>query len=270
MVVKSALSFLRPQNHKPEVLSAALTGGAAEYLFEADEITVPIYDMRARGGTLSVDREGFELLSHTSAVHNLYDDAAVGNQYYAEIEAFLGQRFGASRVVIFDATRRSDGDVGAKNPDGQRGPAKRVHVDYTAGSAPQRVKDVLGKEEAKRLKKSGARIIQINVWRPITGPVRRAPLALADASSIRPSELVATDQIFPDRIGEIYYLTHNPEQRWFFAPQMTRDEVLLIKGWDSALDGRAQFTPHTAFDLPNSETAPPRESIELRTLVVIE
>ena len=52
-------------------------------------------------------------------------------------------------------------------------------------------------------------------------------------------------------------------------PHMTRDEVLLIKGWDSLEDGPARFTPHTAFDLPDTPpTAPPRESIETRTLVI--
>jgi hypothetical protein len=52
---------------------------------------------------------------------------------------------------------------------------------------------------------------------------------------------------------------------------MTPDEVLLIKGWDSVQDGRARFTPHGAFDLPDTpDNAAPRESIEVRTLVVIE
>jgi hypothetical protein len=146
-----------------------------------------------------------------------------------------------------------------------------VHVDYTAKSGPQRVKDLFGEAEAARLAASGARIVQINVWRPIRGPVQRSPLALADASSVAPEDLVATDQVFPDRVGEIYHLAHDPAQRWYYAPAMTADEVLLIKGWDSLDDGRARFTPHGAFDLPDTpDSAPPRESIEVRTLVVIE
>ena len=96
-------------------------------------------------------------------------------------------------------------------------------------------------------------------------------MALADASSIAPDELVATDQVFPDRVGEIYHLAHSPTQKWYYAPDMERDEVLLIKGWDSLDDGRALYTPHGAFDLPNTAaSAPPRESIEVRTLVIIE
>jgi hypothetical protein len=43
---------------------------------------------------------------------------------------------------------------------------------------------------------------------------------------------------------------------------------VLIKCYDSLDDGRARFTAHTAFDDPTTPAdAPPRESIEVRTLV---
>jgi hypothetical protein len=43
---------------------------------------------------------------------------------------------------------------------------------------------------------------------------------------------------------------------------------VLIKCYDSKEDGRARFTAHTAFDDPTvPANAPPRESIEIRTLV---
>jgi hypothetical protein len=268
--VNAALTFITPSDTKPVFESSAITGGAPRVLFDTERHTVAIHDMRPLADAFSLDREGFELLHHQS-VADLYDDDAVEKVYYPEIEALLRSVTGASRVVIFDATRRSDAGAGAKNRDGLRGPASRVHVDYTAKSGPQRVKDLLGEAEAARLAASGARIIQINVWRPIRGPVQRSPLALADASSVAPEDLVATDQVFPDRVGEIYHLAYDPAQRWYYAPEMTPDEVLLIKGWDSLEDGRARFTPHGAFDLPDTpEDAAPRESIEVRTLVVIE
>ena len=267
--VNAALTFITPQDTKPVLESSAVTGGAPRVFFDTERHTVPIHDMRPIAGALSLDREGFELLQQES-VADLDDDEAVEEVYYPEIEGLLRAVTGASRVVIFDATRRSDAGAGAKNRDGLRGPASRVHVDYTAKSGPQRVKDLLGEDEAERLAASGARIIQINVWRPIRGPVQRSPLALADAASVRPADLIATDQVFPDRVGEIYHLAYDPAQRWYYAPEMTRDEVLLIKGWDSLTD-RARFTPHGAFNLPDTpEGAPPRESIEVRTLVVIE
>jgi hypothetical protein len=269
--VRASLTFITPSDTKPVFHSSAITGGAPRVFFETERHVVSIHDLRPLAGSLSLDEEGFELRRLESAVQDLYDDDAIEKVYYPEIEALLREGTGAGRVVIFDVTRRSDGGSGAQNRDGLRGPATRVHVDYTEKSGPQRVRDLLGEAEAARLAAAGARIIQINVWRPIRGPVARSPLALADAASIRPEDLTATDQVFPDRVGEIYHLAYNPSQRWYYAPAMTPDEVLLIKGWDSLDDGRARFTPHGAFELPDTpEGAPARESIEVRTLVVIE
>ena len=269
--ISASLNFIRRQDEKPAFHSSALTGGKPKYFYETEAHTVSISDMREIAEDLSVDREGFELLHHSTSVEDLYDDAAVEQTYFPEIEALLRRKFGASQVAVFDVTRRSDGEVGAKNPEGLRGPAGQLHVDYTTKSGPQRVKDILGEAEAARLTAVGARIIQINVWRPIRGPVERSPLALADASSTRQEDLIATDQIFPDRVGEIYHVAHAPSQRWYYAPRMTPDEVLLIKGWDSLDDGRARFAAHSAFNTPEMrENASVRESIEVRTLVVIE
>tara|TARA_A100001037_G_scaffold204230_1_gene182698 strand:- start:180 stop:1049 length:870 start_codon:yes stop_codon:yes gene_type:complete len=269
--VQGELCFIVPQDEKPSFNSSRITGGVPEVFFETEQHKMPIRDMRLIADDLDIDREGFELMRHTTQVTDLYDDDAVESEYNPEIEALLKARFGASKVVVFDVTRRSDGGSGAANPDGLRGPARRVHADYTEKSGPQRTKDILGEAEAERLFTSGARVIQVNVWRPIKGPVQRAPLAVVDSSSLRDDDLVATDQVFPDRVGEIYHLAHSPQQRWYFAPEMQADEVLLLKGWDSLDDGRTRFNAHGAFELDDTdETTPPRESIELRTLVIIE
>ena len=263
------LTFIVPQAQKPAFHSQAYTGGESRYLFDVEQHAVPIADLRPDAGQFTLDDAGFAFRHAPTAVADLYDDAAVETAYFAEIEALLKRELGATTVAIFDATRRSDGGNGAANKDGKRGTATRIHVDYTATSGPKRARDVLGADTVDRLLADGVRIAQVNVWRPIVGPVRRSPLALADAATVAPADLVATDQVFPDRVGEIYHLAHHPGQRWYFAPDMTRDEVLLIKGWDSQ-DGRAQFTPHSAFPLPDEAGAPARESIEVRTFVVIE
>ena len=269
--IEAPLCFIVPQQDKPAFHSAAYTGTVPKIFFEIEDRPVRIADLRDKATPATFDREGFELLTSPTKVDDLNDDAAVENAYYPEVEALLKDRFDASRVAIFDATRRSDSGQGADNPDGARGPATRVHVDYTAKSGPQRLKDTVGEAEGERLLASGARVIQVNVWRPIVGPVQRAPLALADASSITKDDLVATDQVFPDRVGEIYHLAHSPKQRWYFASEMRREEVFLIKGWDSSDPQGAHFAPHGAFQLPDQDpSAPPRESIEIRTFVIID
>ena len=269
--VRGALTFIVPQTTKPRFESSALTGGEPRVHFATEVHRVEVRDMRQAADRLSLDREGFLLVRHRTAVDDLYDDDAIASVYDRELEALLTDVTGADRVAVFDHTRRSDDAGGAANPDGYRGPASRVHVDYTVDSGPKRAADALGADEVDRVLSSGGRIVQVNVWRPICGPVRRTPIALADAGSVRPAELIATDQVFPDRIGEIYQLAHAPDQRWYWAPRMERDEVLLIKGWDSLDDGRARFTPHGAFQLEGQDPdAPPRESIEVRTYLVFE
>lgn len=267
--VIAELTFITPQEEKPVIHSQALTGAETRYLFDVEQHPVPVIDMRGQSDRLTLDGAGFVLRNEPTSVRDLYDDDTVESTYFAEVETLLKRELGATEVAIFDATRRSDGGKGAANRDGNRGPAGRIHVDYTAKSGPERARDVLGSDAFDRLIAEGRRIVQVNVWRPIVGPVRRSPLALADAATVAPEDLVATDQVFPDRVGEIYHLTHNPGQRWYYAAEMTADEVLLIKGWDSLEDGRAQFTPHSAFNLPNEADAPARESIEVRTYVVI-
>lgn len=269
--VRAPLTFIVRQDSKPYFNSSALTGGLPEIFYETEDRTVTIHDMRARADDFDLDRDGFELRRRPTAVDDLYDDAALERIYDGEIETLLCDATGADRVVVFDRTRRSDSADGAANPDGTRGPADRVHVDYTVASGPIRAADTLGADEVTRILGGGGRIAQVNVWRPITGPVERTPLALATAGSIGEDDLIAVDQIFPDRTGEIYQLAHAPGQRWYWASAMERDEVLLIKGWDSLDDGHARFTPHGAFKLPGQDAAGrPRESIEIRAYLVFE
>lgn len=264
------LTHIVRQDEKPYFLSPAITGGLPEIHFETEDHAVTVRDMRRVAA--DIDREGFELVAAPTRVADFYDPAEVDTAYNAEVTALLTARFGASEVHIFDHTRRSDSDTGARNPDGQRKPATRVHVDYTDASGPQRARDAMGADHYDAVIARGGRVVQVNVWRNIAAtPVRRAPLALAAADSIPADDLVATDQRFPSRTGEIYNLAYNPSHRWYYAPLIERDEAILIKGWDSLDDGRARYTPHGAFELPDREPdAPPRESIETRTFLVID
>ena len=269
--VQADLTFIVRQDAKPYFESSALTGGEPKVFFNTEQRTVTIRDMRPLVSALSLDRQGFVLCHHKTVVEDLHDDDLVDDVYVRELDALLKESAGADRVVVFDHTRRSDNPTGAANRDGLRGPAGRVHVDYTVDSGPQRARDALGAEEVDKILAAGGRIVQVNVWRPIARPVRRTPLALADASSIASHELIATDQRFPDRVGEIYQVAYASQQRWYWAPDMQRHEVILIKSWDSLNDGRARFTPHGAFALPNQDPdAPPRESIESRTYLIFD
>ncbi len=232
------------------------------------EQLVAVRDGRPLVAGLSLDREGFALRRLDSKVRDFSDDDQVRKVFYPEVERLIKAETGAAKVVIFDHTRRKD--TGA--PDrkgGQRVPVRRVHNDYTARSGPQRVEDLLPPVEAALWKQG--RYAVINVWRSIEGTVEAAPLAVADATSMAPGDFVATDLVYPDRTGEIYYVAANPAHRWYYFPKMRENEAILLKCYDSQEDGVARFTAHTAFDDgPARPGTPARHSIEVRALVLLE
>ena len=264
--VAARLQYLEPTAEKPRSLEYLAPPGVPQTTAVYREREVEIRDVRPLAETLSLEQEGFQLLTAPTRLKDFDDEEAIRTQYYDEAIELLKSQTGATRVVVFDHTirRRIPGAV-ERAKGVPRQPVPRVHNDYTAKSGPQRVRDLLGDEADELLKK---RFAVINVWRPIRGPVLDAPLAITDASTIAAGDLVATDLVYPDRTGEIYYVKFNPDHKWFYAPAMRNDEVLLIKCYDSINDGRARFVPHSAFVDPTTPAgAPPRESIELRTLV---
>ena len=252
--VEASLLFLEPSQRKPRVDVSYAAG-----VLPATEIYAPqrvrLQDARPIGARL--DAEGFALLRHVSAVRDFHDDDLAANLGRTEAAQLVADATGAAHVQVFDHTRRR------RASDAVRQPSTRVHVDYTEASGPQRVRDLFGAGAYALLSR---RFAFINVWRPIRHAAWDWPLALCDARSVDPADLVATDLVYPDRRGEIYGLVYNRVQRWFYLPDMGLDEVLLIKCYDSAPDV-ARFTPHTAFESPlTPPNAPPRESIEFRTI----
>jgi hypothetical protein len=267
--VEAALNYLEPTSDKPRSLEYEPPPGVARTTAVYRDHAVTIRDVRPVASALSLEREGFRLLTARSSVRDFYDEEAVQTRYYGETVSLLEELTGASRVVVFDHTiRRRIPGATDRTTGIPRQPVPRVHNDYTVKSGPQRVRDLLGEEASALLRR---RFSVVNVWRPIRGPVQDAPLAVADAQSVHDDDLVATDLVYPDRTGEIYYVKFNPSHRWFYASAMRPDEVMLIKCFDSAEDGRARFVPHSAFVDPTTPAgALPRESIELRTLVFYE
>ena len=239
--------------------------------FEADkkrtgkyqEYKVTIHDGRVIAKELSLDREGFIFVQHNTKMRDFYDETEVRAVYYPEIEQLVKETSGAKRVLVFDHTLRS-ADSAMREAKQISGPVRNAHNDYTEWSGPQRVRDLLPDEADELLKR---RFAVVQVLRPIRHPVEREPLAIADARSIGTRELFPSSRVYPDRIGEVYHCAYNPEHRWYYFPKMQPDEAIVFKTFDSAKDGRARWTAHSAFDDPTSRPdAPPRESIEMRTL----
>ena len=259
--VRAELRYIVDTGEKPKTYIAPLHSGKPS----RREDTVDLREMRIHdawpfAGESSLDREGFELHRQPSEVSDFYDDEEVERVHYPEIEGLIRRATGAVRVEVFDHTRRSAGE---KRP-GVRDPVRSVHNDYTPKSGPQRVRDLFPEEAEDLLKR---RFAIVNAWRSTRGRVESWPLAVCDARSIRPEDFIAADLVYGDRVGEVFNLAHDPDHRWFYFPGLEEDRTILFKCFDSAEDGRARFTAHTAFEDPESAAgAPPRESLELRAL----
>ena len=224
--------------------------------------TMVIRDGRPLRDQFSLEETGFEFIDHATAVTDFYDLEHLTSVYYPEIEALIKARTGAARVVVFDHTLRS-GDEDTRSEKKLREPVMSVHNDYTEWSGPQRVRDLLPADEAEALLEKRFAIIQ--VWRPIRNPIQSNPLAICDARTLSADNLIASERRFPHRVGETYRISYDAGQRWFYFPNMRRDEALVFKVFESETDGRARFTAHTSFEDPNTPAgAPPRESIEMR------
>jgi hypothetical protein len=229
-----------------------------------DPRTVEIADMRPIANELSFDRNGFVLVNQPTAVTDFRDQQQIDSIYLPEIVELVQRLTGAEKVLTFGVVARSDA---AGTGDGAK-PAWAAHVDYGDRTVRETTHDILGDAEAEKWLKR--RYMLINLWRPIR-TVERTPLALCDASTVKAEDLFESE--VRGGLGDPnrrslwgFNLAWAPEQRWYYAPHMQPDEIFAFKLFDSDA-ARVQWTAHTAFSDPTSpEDAPPRLSIELRTI----
>ena len=215
----------------------------------------------------NIDVHGFELISHKTQVKNFLDIEELETKYYDEIKTLIKYHIHANKVHIFDHTVRI-GDKEKRKKMLLREPVKRVHNDYTDWSGPERLRNLFPNDAESLLSR---RFCIIQVWRPIQDILEKDPLALCDARSVVDSDLIIAERRYPDRVGQTYQVKYNENHEWFYFPKMTRDEAIIFKVYESEIDGRARFTPHTSFEDPTTpKDSLPRESIEVRGLVFFD
>lgn len=272
--------------------------------------TLPVFDARAASPRKTCEHNGFELLDAPMEARavDFFDHREVATRYYPECADLVRSATGAREVYAFDHNIRSAQGKRTRQriAGGQevQGPAKMVHGDYTLVSAPQRLRDlarplnandtlrpllpegatVVSPESVAAALAPGGRFAIINVWRSIAPePVQINPLAMCDSQTVAPEDLVTFEIHYADRVGENYFAIHRPSHAFWFYPEMTSNEPLLLKQWDSEgplarsdgaqgdasePDSPCTFSFHTAFDVDAPEDAPDRLSIEVRCMVV--
>jgi hypothetical protein len=228
--------------------------------------SVPMDIRDARGLDRTLDGAGFTLCAHRSAVADFTDRAAVDATYRPEVVDLVGAVSGADLVLVNNpgVLRFSERSAKCGTLDNSR-PARFAHVD---------VSDATAAAFAHRASPEGRRVSRFahyNIWRVISDPPQDVPLAVCDARTVTPADLIAADAVFnapnqPQWSFEGIVVAHHPGHRWHWYSDMTRDEVLVFKTNDSDLK-RAHCVPHVAFDNPNAGAqAAPRASIEMRAI----
>lgn len=273
-----------------------------------EDITWDEREIRVHNGrlhNLKFAANGFELVESSNVPKNIdfYNQNDVVAQYYPLCNQLLKHHLGEGvQVYAFDHNLRSNGD--RRDLDNANGavvqnPLGVVHADYTRVSAPKRLEQLsqqpktndvhrqflkegetlLDPEIVAQILKGERRFAMANVWRNINrqSPVLQRPLACIDAKSAKLDKLRTFSIYYADRVGENYFGVHDPEQKWFYFPEMTHNEAILLKQWDSfgdlamgdSVDELSTFSAHSAFIDPSSpEGAPPRESIEVRCVII--
>ena len=231
-------------------------------------MAVTVSDMRAAGGGFSLDREGFTLAAAPTEVRDFYDRDEVQRTYVAEARELVRSLTGCAATALLNSpVVRVSGRVGARQA-GATFTGDFAHADFSPAAAVSMLRRNVPPDEAEaRLR--GPRFSVFNVWRAFSGPPQDVPLALCDTRSVAPQDKQYCEITMKSAAGDLltwenitYY--HNQAHRWWYCPDMTRDEAYVFRSFDSA-PGHAEQVPHSAFvneSCPAS--APPRASVEVR------
>jgi hypothetical protein len=273
--VTGELSYLAPES---TVLRRFTAPGESVNTGTYRTYEMPISNGRLVRDQFTLDRNGFEIAGHPSAVTDFTDREEVERVYPGEVAEFVRSRTGADRVATLGWVLRRSADAGANASQPQ---AALVHCDFSVSGARPRAEAAYASHFP-----DGAgfrRAVLTSLWRVFSPPPQDWPLAVCDYTSVGPAEGLDNRLYFVDKIPDDLYAEmpqdapgtsgfefhHNPAHRWWYFPDMTRDEILLFKFNDSD-HSRAWRVPHSAFLDTTARATEPRHSIEFRTIAYFE
>ncbi|KAH6964951.1 hypothetical protein EDB82DRAFT_479329 [Fusarium venenatum] len=228
------------ETEKPFILSIPLPKDQPKSNAIYEKHDIEIGDARGDEIHFSLDLQGFAFLdisSHQSAVSS---KKAIEGDYLPQMEEFLKEYLKAKRVIAFDHVLRQVKPLGMPHlREDKRPPARNAHTDQTPESAMSRLQ-LYFKNETSGIVEDRVRFL--NIWRPLIEPLEDTPLAVLDARTLCTEDLVAQDMVYSHYLGENYQVRFNPNQRWYYWSRMKRNECILIKNYDSRMDGIARGT----------------------------
>jgi hypothetical protein len=273
---KLVIESIRADPAKAAEVRAATDAYTAELRRADRAVRMQLHDGREVLGA-GLATTGFQLEAHTSAVHDWDDDQQVRNSYYEEITELVKRLTGATHTVCNAHIVRRAGSENALQPM----PFPSVHNDFTGNYGEELVRSFIndvpttldfGFIEQLRAKGvtaddlKGSQMVIVNAWRSIGhSPLRNFPLAVCDNRTVRQTDLIPCKLPLTGGKLEITYSLHNASHKWYWFPNMTKEEVLLFKTFDS--ERPHECTLHSAFELLDGHgDATMRASCEVRLL----
>jgi hypothetical protein len=266
--VRARISYTGQMNQKPRY--HAMDPSRDVHVLDSRIVEISV----ARREQARLEREGFQLVAHSSAVRNFLDNEELERVYFREacdltmrVTGARAAAVAASPFVRFGERSSQSGQLRNSRP------ARFVHIDYG---------DARGKALAEQVFSTLAdrswrygRFVHYNIWRVLTPPPQDVPLAVCDARSLAREDLIEALAVFdfpgvPERTAESYVVRYNPAHRWHYFRDMTPDEALIFVTNESD-PARPHHVPHVAFDDPTCPPrATPRSSIEIRVVAYFE
>jgi hypothetical protein len=286
-VVEAQINYLLPG---PPINRRFVSAGVEVNTGKYGPFNVKIRDGRPIKRHFRLDTHGFMLTDHSSAVRDFYRQEDVDRLYPNEVSEAVKSLTGANFVAVMGWMIRNSGDLSSFRRDagpyvhqgGVQPPAGEAHIDTHPDFADQHARTLY-----ERCRPGGPgyrRLIYSSFWRTFSEPPQDCPLAVCDHRSVRDDEGVPNflhvvdeipqgDDLFAPRSDAgrpaAAIFPYNPNHRWWYFSNMTREEALLVKFHDSD-HSVAWRTPHTSFwdsSFPNRKV---RASIECRSVAYFE
>jgi hypothetical protein len=258
-------------------------GDVLEFVTATEELSTmqtlpgePVRIIDARGLVTDLDREGFVLVPHTSAVVDfaaIEEDPQVDQLYIAEMTELLAAVTGADKALLLGGGKKRYGETATEklSPLMNAKPARYPHADNTDSSSMDLI-NLVGEFVDEIDLTQYSRYAMYNMWRAVTPPPQDIPLAVCDARSVSLADEITVRAVSSERSGVVIHDTtgyrSNPNHHWHYFSDMTRDEVIVFKAHDTDTN-RSVRVPHTAFSDPSCPAGvPTRASVEARGLAL--
>ncbi|MFC3173734.1 CmcJ/NvfI family oxidoreductase [Novosphingobium bradum] len=241
----------------------------------------PCWIRDGRANPPSLDAEGFALTACPSRVIAERGDdlrgarlgpealKAVQRAYWDQTIPHILAISGAREVVPVHAA-----SVRYSQRTGQQQvmtPAGWVHIDYDPQEAEVQLRETLELNGCTPAPFS--RYVLYQGWRALSPPPQDFPLALCDGRTVSPQDAVPIDYHMEAGGRDVTYrstgIRHNADHQWWYFPDMTIDEMILFKGFDSALGDRLKVI-HVAIEDTSRPEAVPRISLESRYFALFD